>query len=271
MVSRQPRSFKPSKRIRQAGLGLGFALVCVFVFVGGGQISAAVAGEKPALKAAIVDHLSGSFPNPHFVSKATTLLAAAGYSVDYYEGGEVTVELYRTLPSHDYDLILLRVHSAYIPDYLSLALFTSEPYSKHRYVYEQLRNRVAAGFIEPYREGDQKYLVVTDKFVRFSMEGSFDDAMVIMMGCTGIKKCAASAFLEKGARAYIGWTGSVSAAHTDRTTLRLLQEFLQKDRPVKEAVMGTMKAVGPDPNFNSMLLYWPIGAGNETLLYKEAH
>lgn len=250
-------------------MGLGFALVCVFVFVAGGQISAAVAGEKPALRAAIVDHLSESYPNPGFVEEASTLLRESGYSVDYYEAKEVTVELYRALPSHDYGLVLLRVHSAYIPKYLSLAMFTSEPYTKRRYVYEQLRNRVAAGYVEPYEEGDQKYLVVTDKFVRFSMEGSFDDTLVIMMGCTGIKKCAASAFIEKGAKAYIGWTGSVSAAHTDRTTIRLLKELLEKDRPVKEAVFGTMRTVGPDPKFNSTLLFWPIQAGEETLSDKD--
>jgi hypothetical protein len=153
------------------------------------------AEQKPVPKAAIVDHLSTSWPNPAFVEESTTILRGARYDVDYYEGEEVTVELYRSLPSFGYKLIVLRVHSAYVPKYLSLAMFTSEPYSKQRYVYEQLRNRVASGYVEPYQEGDPRYLVITDKFVRSSMEGSFDGAVIVMMGCKGIKKCALISFL----------------------------------------------------------------------------
>lgn len=216
-------------------------------------------------KAAIVDHLSLSWPNPAFVKECTALLEGAGYKVDYYDGGEVTVELYRNLPTHGYKLIILRVHSAYIPQYLSLAMFTSEPYTKHRYVYEQLRNRVASGYLTPYKKGDPKYLVITDKFVRFDMKGSFDGAVVVMMGCTGVKKCAASAFAQKGARAYIGWTGSVSASHTDRATLHLLRQLVQEDHSVNGAVMQTRKTIGPDPRYKSTLLYWPIKAGNFSL------
>ena len=213
-------------------------------------------------KAAIVDHLSLSWPNPAFVKECTALLKRAGYSVDYYKGEEVTVDFYRDLPTHGYKLIVLRVHSAYIHKYLSLAMFTSEPYSKQRYVYEQLRNRVASGYIEPYRKGDPRYLVITDKFVRFSTEGSFNDTVIVMMGCTGVKKCAASAFVQKGARAYIGWNGSVSASHTDRATIHLLRQLLEEDHSVNAAIMQTMKTVGPDPRYKSTLLYWPIKAGN---------
>lgn len=232
------------------------------------QIPEAHPSERPSVKApkaAIVDHLSLSWPNPEFVKECTGILKGAGFAVDYYEGKRVTVELFRTLPMHRYKLILLRVHSAYINKYLSLAMFTSEPYSKQRYVYEQLRNRVACGYIQPYREGDPQYLTITDKFVRFSMKGTFDDALIVMMGCTGVKKCAASAFVQKGARAYIGWNGSVSASHTDRATIELLRQLLKEDHSVNAAVMQTMKTVGPDPTYKSTLLYWPIKAGNYKL------
>ncbi len=46
-------------------------------------------------------------------------MRGAGYDVDYYKGEDVTVELYRSLPSFGYKLIVLRVHSAYVPKYLS--------------------------------------------------------------------------------------------------------------------------------------------------------
>jgi hypothetical protein len=220
-------------------------------------------GKQKVLKAAIVDHLSISAPNAQFVSQAKSVLSKAGYSVDYFKGEEVTVEFYRDLPTHGFDIILLRAHSAYIPKYLSLAIFTSEPYTKHRYVYEQLRNRVAAGYIQPYKEGDPKYLVITDKFVRYSMKGSFNGAVVIMMGCTGVKKCAAAAFAQKGVGAYIGWTGSVLANHTDRATLFLLRQLLENNETIANGTMNTMKHVGRDPKHNSTLLFWPIRSANK--------
>jgi hypothetical protein len=216
----------------------------------------------PALKAAIVDHLSLSHPNQAFVRECSDILKKAGYATDYYQGEEVTVEFYRNLPALEYDLIVFRVHSAYIHKYLSLAMFTSEPYSKERYVQEQARNRVVRGFIEPFHQGDPDYLAITDKFVRYSMEGSFKNTIIIMMGCTGIKKSMASAFLEKGAKAYIGWNGLVSANHTDAATEQLLKHLLLERQTIAKAVSQTMKEVGYDAQYKSMLLYWPIEAGD---------
>jgi hypothetical protein len=141
-------------------------------------------------------------------------------------------------------------------------MFTSEPHTKGRYVYEQLRNRVACGYLEPYRQGDPRYLVITDKFVRFSMQGLFKETLIVMMGCTGIKKMMATAFLEKGAKAYIGWDGLVSAPHTDRTTIELLKNLVVRNQTVAKAVAQTMKDVGRDPQFKSRLLFWPIQAGS---------
>jgi len=222
-------------------------------------------GPVSGHKAVIVDHLSLSCPNPAFVKECSTMLETAGFAVDYHPGEKVTVELYRNLPSHGYELIILRAHSAYIPKYLSLAIFTSEPYTKKRYVYEQLRNRVASGFIEPYQEGDPRYLVITDKFVRYSMKGTFDDAVIIMMGCTGIKKCAANAFVQKGARAYIGWTGTVAARDTDLATIQTLRRLLVKKQPIRNAVIETMKDIKSELQYESSLLFWPIKAGDLTL------
>ena len=239
-------------------------LACLFLHQSG-QASDVYAGNRPAVRAAIVDHLSLTEPNPSFVKACKALLEGAGFAVDYYQGEQVTVELYRNLPAHGYKVIVLRVHSAYIHKYLSLAMFTSEPYSKQRYVYEQLRNRVASGHLQPYQKGDPRYLVITDKFVRFSMKGSFDDAVIIMMGCTGVKRCAASAFIEKGAKAYIGWNGLVSAGHTDRATIQLLKRVLVEKQAIGSAVTGTMKDLGPEPQYQSTLLFWPIEAGKYTV------
>ncbi|MDY6836850.1 MAG: hypothetical protein SWH78_02650 [Thermodesulfobacteriota bacterium] len=262
-VSRQQPLPVP-KQTQGVILGFFCFLACLFLHPSG-QASDVYAGKGPSARAAIVDHLSLTEPNPSFVKACKALLEGAGFAVDYYQGEEVTVDLYRNLPAHGYKVIVLRVHSAYIHKYLSLAMFTSEPYSKGKYVYEQLRNRVASGHLQPYEIGDPQQFVITDKFVRFSMKGSFNDALIMMMGCTGVKRCAASAFIEKGAKAYIGWNGLVSAGHTDRATIELLKGLLQEKQPIDRAVTETMKEVGPEPRYQSRLLFWPIEAGKQTV------
>jgi hypothetical protein len=214
------------------------------------------------LRAAIVDQLSLSHPDQTFVKECKTILEEANYKVDYYKGEDVTVELYRNLPAREYDVIVFRAHSTYVQRYLSLALFTSEPYSKERYVNEQQRNRVARGFIEPYHDGDPHYLVITDKFVRYSMNGSFRDTLIIMMGCNSMKKCMASAFLQKGAKAYIGWDGLVSAEHTDKATIQFLKQLLLERQTIAVSVREAMKEVGSEPQYKNALLFWPIEAGD---------
>ena len=161
---------------------MGFVCFLTFLFVYPfGQRADVHAGKRPAAKAVIVDHLSLTEPNPSFVRECKGILERAGFAVDYHQGEEVTVDLYRDLPAHGYKVIVLRVHSAYIHKYLSLAMFTSEPYSKGKYVYEQLRNRVASGHLQPYEIGDPQQFVITDKFVRFSMKGSFNNALILSL------------------------------------------------------------------------------------------
>ena len=226
------------------------------------SIQTAAPEKAHTLRAAIVDQLSLSHPNQAFVKESSDILKKAGYAVDYFKGEDVTVEFFRNLPVPEYDLIVFRVHSTYVQRYLSLAMFTSEPYSKERYVDEQHRNRVASGFIEPYHDGDPRYMVITDKFVRYSMNGSFRNTVIVMMGCTGMKKCMASAFLQKGAKAYIGWDGLVTAEHTDKATLLLLKQLLLERQTIARAIGETMKEAGVDPVHKSMLLFWPIEAGD---------
>ena len=50
-------------------------------------------------KAAIVDQLYSLQPNPIFVDGMVEELEAGGFEVDIYQGDEVTVDLYRKLPT----------------------------------------------------------------------------------------------------------------------------------------------------------------------------
>jgi hypothetical protein len=64
----------------------------------------------------------------------------------------------------------------------------------------------------------------------------------------------AEAFVEKGAKAYVGWSGSVSASHTDSATINLLKHLLMDNRTLTEAVDQTMQDVGADPAYKSVML-----------------
>jgi len=216
------------------------------------------------LRAAIVDQGSlspAAGPNPVFIETATNILKQAGHTVNYYPSEEVTVEFYRNLPTHGYDLIILRVHSA-LESYEKVSpvvLFTSEPYSITQYVLEQLQDRVVAvAYSTEEVERGIIYFGIKPSFIKHSMEGAFNNTTIIMMGCDGLKyQTMAEAFIQKGAKVYISWGGGVSASHTDLATTQLLKHLITEKQTIKQAVTETMKEVGPDPEYGSILLYYP--------------
>src|SRR4030042_3815786 len=63
-------------------------------------------------RAAIVDQLYLREPNPAFIAEATRILESYGFTVDVWQGADITVDFYRKLPSLGYKFILLSVHSA---------------------------------------------------------------------------------------------------------------------------------------------------------------
>jgi len=211
-------------------------------------------------KAAIVDHLSLTYPNQTFIQTATTTLEEAGFTVDYYPGEQVTVELYRALPTHGYEVILLRVHSALREGTKFLALFTCEPYSTTKYYIEQLIDQV--GIVE-YQLGGDAYFGISHEFILSGINGQFQNTVIIMMGCNGLEYTPlAEAFIQKGAKVYVGWNKAVSASHTDHATITLLQHFIVQRQTIGKAIEETLQEVGPDPTDNSILLYYPLEAAN---------
>ena len=223
-------------------------------------------GSENQFKAAIVDQLSLTFPNQTFIERATNILKQSGYTVDYYSGEKVTVEFYRDLPTHDYRVIVLRVHSALCGDSPPVNLFTSEAYSATKYLHEQLTDQIGKATYLPYHEGDPAYFSINAGFVRQSLHERFQNATIIMMGCNGLAyEDLAKAFIEKGAKVYIGWSGSVLASHTDQATISLLNDLILKKQTVRQAGENTMNEVGPDPSWKSILGYYPAEVGEQTL------
>ena len=222
-------------------------------------------------KAAIVDHLSLSFPNQTFIEKATSTLKQAGYTVDYYLGEQVTVDFYRSLLAKGYGLLILRVHSAPFEEDKGVFYFTSQLYRKTQYVHEQLSEQVKIA--TPGMTGEElfsgnfsKYFAIGPEFIKQTVHTKLGNTTLIAMGCDGLTYTTmAQAFTEKGAKAYISWNGPVLANHTDQATTLLLQHLILDKQTIKQAVKDTMKEVGPDPEYKSQLTYYPTKAGYETI------
>jgi hypothetical protein len=237
------------------------ALVSFLVYYALGPKNPTVIDTTP--KIAIVDHLSVQWPDPTFNQTMLDILNETGLQVDYYPSQDVTVDFYRDLPKHNYKLIVFRVHSTAessvegTPPFV--VFFTSENYTNLAHVSEQQDMRVV--YVR-FPDSEPVYFGITPKFVSDSMEGRFNDTVIIAMGCEGLKEnTMAQAFVEKGAKAYISWNGSVSAYHTDNATVSLLRHLITENQTVEEAVRQTMNEVGPDPADRSILMFYPDNAG----------
>jgi hypothetical protein len=193
------------------------------------------------------------------VNSVTGILEGAGYTVDYYSGEKVTVDFYRSLPTHNYTIIILRVHATQ-----KGVFFTSEPYSKSSFVWEQLQEQVWGVSFEAYTP--PYYFGVAPSFVESCINGTFAKTAIIAMGCSTLEtNDMAQAFIKKGAQVYFGWNGSVLSSHTDQATISLLQYLLQKKETVGQIDENVMKEVGSDPAYNSQLTYYPPEAGEQTI------
>jgi hypothetical protein len=231
-------------------------ILAVVLSAGGGG-----APQTNTKRAIIVDQLTLTQPDPDFVSQARATLAQAGYSVDYVSGDAVTVDFYRTLPSRGYDMVLLRAHAGITTEVDAttgqatkeqyVSLFTNEPYDTTKYSSDQL-NRLGKG---KYTENDPNPLfAIGPKFVTDSMTGNFNHAVVVAMGCDGLRSnTTAQAFLDKGASAFVSWTKPVSGPHTDEATAKFLQHYLIEKESVQQAVQQTANEVGPDPTYDGEL------------------
>jgi hypothetical protein len=208
-------------------------------------------------RAAILDQLSLTSPNPGFAQTATQTLEGAGYHVDYYAGDQVTVDLIRNLPAGNYALIVFRSHVARVlapggrhTD--DVMLFTNEDFDASKYYAERSEHRLGRVFIDSQ---SQKYFGILDQFIEQSLEGRFTKATVLLMGCNGARSDAmAKAFLDSGADGYASWNDEVSPGHNDLAAEDLLERLAVEKLTLTQAVNATMAEVGPDATYNSSLV-----------------
>ena len=218
-------------------------------------------------RAAIIDQLHIRYPNQAFTEQMTQELEDFGFQVDVYRGNDVTVDLYRKLPTYGYKLIIFRVHSGLLgvdPKVINRTwLFTTEPYSETRHVIEQLTDQVT--YAKTHDDAPWVF-AISAKFITQSMEGQFNNTAIVMMGCDCLHfEDLAQAFIQKGASTYIAWDVSVRLDYVDDATAVLVEKLCSKELTIKAAVARTMEAKGPDPNYGAVLKYYPSQSGNKTL------
>jgi len=221
-------------------------------------------------RAAIIDQLYLREPNPAFITQATQILESYGFSVDLWQGAQITVDSYRKLPSMGYRFILLRVHSGLLvsvengkeTELDNTYLFTAENYTTNRYVTDQLTNKVSNAMME---DNSPLVFAVNSDFIK-SVKGKFDRTVVLAMGCESYKyDDLPKAFVDKGASLFIGWSNVVTLDYVDNVTLDLLNNLCSENMTLAQGISRTTNDMGKDPYFDSNLKYYPAESGNLTV------
>lgn len=269
---------RPSRRT-----WLAAALIALVVLLAAGaallKLRADAGPELP--RAAIIDQLALTDPNPALIEKSRQLLVDGGYAVDYYPSDRVTVDLYRRLPALGYQLVIIRGHSSgetqkvdpatqAVTQEPLVSLFTSEIYSPQLHVEDQRARRldvvrIARRFADgSFGPGVQvadppadRYFGITPAFID-TAKGRFKGSAVLLMGCDAANTDGmAAALISKGAAAVVGWDAPVTAGHTDDALAHILQHLIVDQATLGEAVARTMSDIGPDASFGAKLVAYP--------------
>jgi len=225
--------------------------------------------EPPPLYAVVLDPLSVTQPNQTFIDGASEILEDAGFEVDVFSKASVTVDFYKTLATKGYDVIIFRTHSGILMNATGqpipgdpVFLFTAEEYDPTKHNWLLLNDLVAPA--NPW-DTETFYFAISPSFVRETMQGSFNDTVIIIDGCHGLYSTTmADAFISRGASVIISWDDKVTAPHMDAATILLLEKLLMNNESVYQAVEETKNKVGPDPT-GGILTYYPLSLSNSTI------
>jgi len=200
--------------------------------------------------AVIIDTIN----NEGFKTQSTNLLSSNGYSVEYYLGEEVTIDLLKSIPA-GYDLYVFRVHSTCINN--RTWVFSGEKYQANSYPILQITELIHKA--KPSLESDYLF-AVSPEFIQEYNKNGFKDGVVLMMGCEGL--CIsdlAEAFCEEGAIIYVSWDGNVCLKHTDQAFLSILESICTRKTTIIKAIDYAQAQIGRDPVYHSSLNYYLLG------------
>jgi len=205
--------------------------------------------DTPAVRrVALVDSLSVDMPNPSFVNDISTLASHAGYSIDYYPPERLSFSILTHLPQMGYSILVFRTHGVLGEPVVA----TSMTYSSHTQLVAQLR-----GDLGRVQISQHQYFGIMPGFVSGEMCGRFPGTLVLGMGCSSLSSDGlAKAFVDKGARSFVGWNGWVTQQHTDAVFAHLIK-LLMSGESVGQAIDNTMETVGPDSSTGSALIHYP--------------
>lgn len=227
-----------------------------------------------SLEAAIIDQLGkGLTQNPEFNSTVTNLLVNAGFNVSYHKSESITVDFYKGLAKKNYGLIVLRSHTALREDRTTVDVFTSENYTEA--LANLYRAKYGTGVLvrgEYLWERGKFYFAITTKFIE-NLDGYFPKSIIIAMGCWSLKseieesKSMAAAFINKGAKAYVGWTDAVYPDDTDAETVKLLNMLLIEKKTLGDAISNTSTytCTIDSQTVTTRLDFYPKSAANLTI------
>ena len=135
-------------------------------------------------------------------------------------------------------MIILRNHGIGISAG-SIVITTSETYSQYQHVADQLTDRLVE-----VKVNHTITFGLTQHFIENEMCGQFPGTMVLFMGCGGLsRQWLADSFLEKGARAFVGWGGTVGLYYDD-LAFGLLGTLLIQGHPVDWALQNVTETLG---------------------------
>ena len=143
-------------------------------------------------------------------------------------------------------MIILRTHSTWDGN----VVVTSEPYDPHQRVIGQVLSRVGDANV-----GARQYFSVTPGYIGGTMCGRLQGAMILSIGCTTGSGQLAKAFMEKGARIFVGWNGVVTVAQSD-SAFQALAGLLLKGESPHQAIQTVALLGGVDPTTGPNLVLY---------------
>jgi len=268
-------------------VGIGVVGISAFALLFQGNQESAILEYDGVKRAVIIDQLYDEIPNANLHMQATNLLEEAGYKVDIFTTKDITVDLYKNLPSMNYNYIIIRTHSATDQDNESVGLFTGEKYQEEKYTSEQLFGHVTRGATiqeltfhsneknsdwnivnDTYREittpattesdAIDAYFLITPKLVKDLMIGKFPDSKVLIGGCSALENYSlAQAFIDRGASSVVGWDDLIDNRKNDAVIINFLEENLKNNLDTNEAVKSAMEKNINSSKFNATLIHYP--------------
>jgi hypothetical protein len=190
------------------------------------------------------------YPHPQFVREIRRIMNQSGYGFDYFSEGAATLDFFFNLPNQGYSIIILRVEGVNIRvgDASSVAFATSDQYGGSQRVSDQVRNDL--GVIEA---NGHTYFAMTSKAISRLMCGRFSGTTLLVMSCNSLSDSSlAQAFIDKGAKSFIGWNGSITIVHDDRV-FTAVTALLTVGVQAGSAVQYASNLFGPDPIWGGTL------------------